>query len=149
MILGDVAAAVGKGLFAGLAGTAAMTLSQQIEMKFSGREPSTGPGDMVADLLGIEPKGQKERENFSNLVHWTWGTVWGMPRGLIALAGLRGGKAVAAHTALVLGMDFWIYHALGVAPPPWRMGSEEVGLEVLHKSVLAVATSAAYEVLDG
>lgn len=51
MIFGAVAAAVGKGLFAGLAGTAAMTLSQQIEMKLSGREPSTGPGDMVADLL--------------------------------------------------------------------------------------------------
>jgi hypothetical protein len=49
MILGDVATAVGKGLFAGLAGVAAMTLSQQIEMKLSGREPSTSPGDMVAD----------------------------------------------------------------------------------------------------
>jgi hypothetical protein len=90
MILGDVAAAVGKGLFAGLAGTAAMTLSQEIEMKFSGREPSTGPGDMVADLLGVEPRGQKEKESFSSLVHWTWGTLWGVPRGLISLAGLRG-----------------------------------------------------------
>ena len=109
MVLGDVAGAVGKGLFAGLAGTAAMTLSQQIEMKFSGREPSTGPGDMVADLLGVEPKGQKERESFSNLVHWTWGSAWGVPRGLIALAGARGGKAVATHAGVILGIDFWIY----------------------------------------
>lgn len=148
MILGDVAATVGKGLFAGLAGTAAMTLSQKIEMKFSGREPSTGPGDMVADLLGVEPKGQEERETFSTLVHWTWGTVWGVPRGLISLAGLRGGKAAATHAGVILGGDFWILHALDVAPPPWRMRPEEVGLEVLHKSVLALATSAAYEVLD-
>jgi hypothetical protein len=148
MLLGDVAAAVGKGLFAGLAEVAAMTASQEIEMKLSGREPSTGPGDMFADLLGVEPKGQKERESFSNLVHWTWGTVWGVPRGLISLAGLHGGKAVAAHTAFVLGMDFWIYHALCAAPPPWRMRPEEVRLEVLHKSVLALTTSTAYEALD-
>jgi hypothetical protein len=47
---------------------AAITLSQEIEMKLSGREPSSGPGDLVADLLRVEPKGQKERETFSNLV---------------------------------------------------------------------------------
>jgi hypothetical protein len=148
MILGDVATAVGKGLFAGLAGVAAMTLSQQIEMKPSGREPSSSPGDMVADLLGIEPKGQKERETFSNLVHWTWGAAWGVPRGLIALTGARGGKAVAAHASVILGIDFWILHTLNVAPPPWRWKPEEIALEVLHKSVLALATSAAYEALD-
>jgi hypothetical protein len=71
-----------------------------------------------------------------------------VPRGLISLAGLHGGKAVAAHTAFVLGMDFWIYHALCAAPPPWRMRPEEVRLEVLHKSVLALTTSTAYEALD-
>ena len=71
-----------------------------------------------------------------------------MPRGLISLASLRGGKAVAAHTAFVLGMDFWIYHALGVAPPSRRWKPEEIALEVLHKSVLALVASVAYEALD-
>jgi len=117
LILADVAAAFGKGLFAGLAGTAAVTLSQQIEMKFSEREPSIGPGDMAADLLGVEPKGQKERESFSNLVHWTWGTVWGVPRGFISLAGPCGRKAAATHAGVILGVDFWILHTLKVAPP--------------------------------
>jgi hypothetical protein len=112
-------------------------------------DPSTGPGDMVADLIGVEPKGQKERESFSNLVHWMWGSAWGVLRGLIALAGVRGGKAAVAHAGVILGIDFWILHTLDVAPPPWRWEPEEVGLEVLHKSVLALATSAAYEALDG
>jgi len=77
MALETVTAAIGQGLIAGFCGTAAMTLSQEIEMKLTGRGPSTGPGDIVASLLGVEAKGQRERETFSKLVHWTWGTLWG------------------------------------------------------------------------
>ena len=40
MSLGDVAADFGKGLFAGVAGTAAMTVSSTLEMKLSGRPTS-------------------------------------------------------------------------------------------------------------
>ncbi|MGI8859153.1 MAG: hypothetical protein ACR2HO_03220 [Rubrobacteraceae bacterium] len=41
--IGDVAANVGKGLFAGVAGTAAMTVSSTLEMKLSGRSASETP----------------------------------------------------------------------------------------------------------
>ena len=40
-VLRSADVAVGKGLFAGLARVTAMTLSQQIEMKLSEREPDT------------------------------------------------------------------------------------------------------------
>lgn len=43
MSIGDVASNVGKGLFAGLAGTAAMTVSSTLEMKLSGRGASQTP----------------------------------------------------------------------------------------------------------
>lgn len=72
-----------------------------------------------------------------------------MPRGFVSLAGPCGGKAAATHAGVILGVDFWVLHTLKVAPPPWRWEQEEVALEVLHKSVLALATSAAYEALDG
>jgi hypothetical protein len=48
MKLGDVAAAVGKGLFAGAAGTAAMTLSSTIEMRLRRRPASSAPADAAA-----------------------------------------------------------------------------------------------------
>ena len=70
MKLGDMAAAVGKGLFAGAAGTAAMTLSSTTEMKLRGRPASSAPADAAAKVLGVEPKGEKEKARFSNLVHW-------------------------------------------------------------------------------
>src|SRR3712207_9240685 len=90
MKLGDVAAAVGKGLFAGAAGTAAMTLSSTIEMKLRGRPASSAPADAAAQVLGVEPKGEKEETRFSTVVHWGYGTSWGAARGLIGAAGLRG-----------------------------------------------------------
>ena len=148
MALENVTAAIGRGLIAGFCGTAAMTLSQQIEMKLSGREPSTGPGDMVASLLGVEPKGQREKETFSNLVHWTWGTLWGLPRGLISLRGAKGGKATLMHAFIILGVDFWILHKFGMRPPPWRWARKELAVEVLHKSVLALAAGLVYDTLE-
>jgi hypothetical protein len=44
MSIGDAAADFGKGLFAGAAGTAAMTVSSNLEMKLSGR----AAGDLTA-----------------------------------------------------------------------------------------------------
>ena len=148
MALKKVTAAIGRGLIAGLCGTTAMTLSQQMEMKLTGREQSTGPGDMVASLLGVEPKGQSERETFANVVHWTWGTLWGLPRGLISLSGAKGGKATLLHAFIITGVDFWILHKFAMRPPPWRWDRKEVAIEVLHKSVLALATGLVYGTLE-
>ena len=43
MKLKELAEGVGKGLFAGAAGTAAMTISSTIEMKLRGRQASAVP----------------------------------------------------------------------------------------------------------
>jgi hypothetical protein len=43
--IGDIAANVGMGLFAGVAGTAVMTVSSTLEMKLSGRGASQTPAE--------------------------------------------------------------------------------------------------------
>ena len=58
MKLGDVAADIGKGLFAGAIGTAAMTVSSTLEMQIRDRPPSSAPADAAAKVLGVEPKGE-------------------------------------------------------------------------------------------
>lgn len=147
-MLGDVAAAVGRGIFAGLAGTAAMTAGQAMEMKLRGRPGSTSPGDLVTGLLGVKAVGESERQRFSNLVHWTWGTGWGVPCGLLAASGLRGVPALATHFAAILGVDFMLQASRGLTPPPWRWTRQELAFEALHKGVLASATHLAYQMLD-
>jgi hypothetical protein len=148
MKLVDVAAAVGKGLFAGAAGTAAMTLSSTIEMRLRRRPASSAPADAAAKVLAVEPKGEKEEARFSTLVHWGYGTSWGVARGLLGAAGFRGVQAAAAHFGAVWGSEQIILPALGVAPPLWEWGAEEVAIDTFHHLVYASATSLAYTLLD-
>jgi hypothetical protein len=148
MKLGDIAAAVGKGLFAGVAGTAAMTVSSTIEMKLRGRPPSSAPASAAAKVLGVEPKGQKEEARFSNIVHWGYGTSWGAVRGLIGATGLRGPRATAVYLGAVWSTEQVTLPALGVAPPLWEWGAEEVAIDAFHHAVYAGATSVAYTLLD-
>jgi hypothetical protein len=88
--IGDVAASVGKGLFAGVVGTAAMTVSSTLEMKLSEREASKTPAQAAEKVLKVEPEDEQAEDDFSNLVHWGYGTAWGSVRGLLDSAGLSG-----------------------------------------------------------
>ena len=148
MKLGDVAADVGKGLFAGLFGTVAMTVSSTAEMKIRGRPASNAPAVAAGKVLGVEPKDEEGETRFSTLVHWGYGTGWGAVRGLVGTAGLEGPAAAAAHFGAVWGAEQVMLPALNVAPPFWTWGAKEVGIDAFHHLVYASATSVAYSVLD-
>jgi hypothetical protein len=147
--LSRLAEAIGKGLVAGFAGTAAMTVSSTLEMKLRGRAASTAPADATAKVLGIESfADDAAKARFSTLVHWGYGTGWGVVRALLRLAGLPPAKATAAHLAAVWGNEAVMLPALEVAPPFWTWGTKEVAIDVWHHVVYATATGIAYELLD-
>ena len=148
MNLGTLAGDVGKGLFAGAAGTAAMTVSSTLEMKLRGRPASSAPATAASKVLGVEPTGEKEKERFSNIVHWGYGTAWGGARGALGALGLRGPGAAVAHFGAVWGGEQVMLPSLGVAPPFWTWGVKEVAIDAFHHAVYVAATSAAYELLD-
>lgn len=75
--IGGLAAAVGKGLAAGIAGTAAMTVSSTLEANLRGRGASTTPAQAASRLLGVAPVDEQGERRFNNLVHWGYGTAWG------------------------------------------------------------------------
>lgn len=103
MRMQDVAGAVGRGLFAGVVGTAAMTVSSTVEMKLRGRAASSAPAVAAAKVLGVEPTGDAEKARFATVVHWAYGTGWGAARGLVAAVGVRGPGAGLAHYSMVWG----------------------------------------------
>ncbi len=146
--LGEIAAAVGRGLFAGAFGTAAMTASSTLEMKLRDREGSTAPADAAGKVLGVQPRDPAGNERFSNVVHWAYGTGWGAVRGLIGATGLSGPRAAGAHFAAIWPGELVMLPSLGVAPPPWNMGVTELGIDALHHLVYVTATSVAYAALD-
>jgi hypothetical protein len=145
---GQVAAAVGTGLAAGLAGTADMTLSSTIEMKIRGRAGSSAPAQAAGKVLGVKPEGERENKRFATLVHWGYGTGWGAARGILSVLGLPAPAATAAHAALVWGTEQVTLPALGVAPPASQWGAKELAIDAWHHLVYAGSAGAAYELLD-
>lgn len=145
---GNLAAAVGKGLFAGAIGTAAMTASSMIEMKIQNRAGSSAPADAAAKVLGVKPVDEDAEARFANIVHWGYGIGWGSVRGILGAAGLSGPAATAAHFATVWGSEQVMLPALDVAPPITEWGAQEIAVDALHHIVYAVATGIAYSALD-
>jgi hypothetical protein len=146
--IGDVASDFGKGLFAGLAGTAAMTVSSTAEMKLSGRGASETPAQAAEKVLDVEPNDEDSEARFSNLVHWGYGTGWGGVRGLLASAGLSGPTATVAHLALVWGAEQVVLPALNVSAPVFKYGGKATATDLLHHVVYATATGLAYSYLE-
>lgn len=142
--IGAVASAAGKGLVAGLVGTAAMTVSSALETKLRGREPSTAPARAASKVLGVAPVDESGEQRFNTLVHWGYGTGWGAVRGVLGALGLSGVPAAAAHLAVVWSAEQVVLPATGVAPPASQWGATEVTVDLGHHAVYAAATGLAY-----
>jgi hypothetical protein len=147
-IVTRLADAVGEGLLAGFAGTAAMTVSSTLEARLRGRLPSSAPARATAKVLGIaEFEDDLAKARFSDLSHWGYGTGWGVVRGLLGATGMPARTATAAHGVAVWGSAQVTLPALEIAPPAIFWGAEEVAIDAFHHTVYAVATGLAYELI--
>lgn len=143
-----LASAIGKGLFAGAAGTAAMTLSSTVEQRIRGRSGSSAPADAAGKVLGVEPASPQGEQRFTNVVHWGYGTSWGAARGMLGAAGAHGWQATVLHFAAVWGSSLVMLPVLEVAPPATQQDAKETIVDAMHHLVYATATSMVYELLD-
>lgn len=147
-MLGRLAANVGKGLAAGLAGTAAMTISSTIEMKLRGRGGSDAPAQAASKVLGIDAfTSDDAEERFAQLVHWGYGTGWGAVRGLFG-SFLPPAAADTGNLVALWGSEQVMLPALDVSPPLTEWGAEEVAIDAWHHLVYVAATGATYRWLD-
>lgn len=147
-MLARLAAVVGKGVFAGAVGTAAMTLSSTVEARLRGRGGSQTPAEALCQLLGVEALGEQEKRRLTTLVHWGYGVALGGLRGPLGLAGMSGAAALAVYLAAVWMGEQVMLRALDLAPPPTEWSGEQLAVDTGHHLVYAAATSAAYEFLD-
>jgi len=144
--LDAVAIALGRGLLAGVAATAAMTIASTAEMKLRGRAPSTAPADVAGKLLGVKPR-KKAGARFATVAHLATGISLGATRGLLDVAGVLGPAAPAAFFAIAWAPDLVAVPAAGAAEPPWRWGATELAISALHHGVYAAAGEGAYRAL--
>jgi uncharacterized protein YndB with AHSA1/START domain len=142
---GDRAGDFGRGFIAGLAGGAAMSLSTLVEMRLSGREPSSVPARAISKALALEELGARGERRVTLVSHFlvagATGGAWAALAGSLSeprpRLPLLFGIAVAPDAAIV--------PAMGLAPPPWRWSAADMGRTVLHHAVFAVAAHEAFE----
>ena len=139
---------LGKGIVAGIFGTAAMTVSSTLEAKIRDRGSSNTPTLAASKVLGISEFSSDEAESrFGQLVHWGYGTGWGAARGVLS-AILPSRLAGPAHLAVVWGSEQVMLPALDVSPPATEWGAQEIAIDLFHHVVYATATGLAYSWLD-
>jgi hypothetical protein len=136
---------LGIGLVAGLMGTLAITASQLLEMQASGRESSDAPAEAAEKVLGVEPKTEQAKEGLNNLVHFAYGTGWGLFRGAMDAMGLRGLPATTLHWLAIWGAEMYMLPKLKLAKPVTRWSGKEIATDGLNHAVYAIAAGAAYD----
>jgi hypothetical protein len=144
----ELAGAIGKGLMAGAAGTLAITLSQMIEMKITGRKPSEAPADAAEKVLEVKPETEEDKQQFSQQIHWAYGTSWGIPRGILSLIGLKGLPATAIHFATIYSTALIMPAQLKVVPPLKEWNVKEFVVDALHHAVYAIAAGLVYDAMS-
>lgn len=145
-MLDAIAVALGRGLVAGVAATAAMTAVSTAEMRLRRRESSGAPAKVAGRLLGVKPR-KRAGARFATIAHLTTGTSLGAARGLLDVAGVRPPAAPVAFFAVAWLPELIAVPAAGAAPPPWRWGALELTISALHHGVYAAAGDAAYRAL--
>lgn len=146
--IGKVGSAIGKGLIAGLAGTAAITLSQMIESKINQKELNFAPADAAFKALGIEASEREQKEKLSREVHWVYGTLWGVARGLLSLAHIRKSPATVLHFGAIYYTALTIQPDFEVSPPIQEWSKKDIAIDAFHHAVYVTVAGLVFDAID-
>jgi hypothetical protein len=153
---------LGRGVLAGVAGTAVMTAYQLAVAKAQGKPLVTPvphrwadappPAQVAKKAADAIDQGQRfTRESvplLTNAVHWLYGISWGA---VYALAAREDTDAI--HGGLLFGSGVWAAAyaelvPLGVYEAPWKSSKEELALDWSYHAVYGLAVAGAYAALD-
>jgi hypothetical protein len=133
-------AAAGRGVVAGLVGTAVMTAVEQVEQRVTHRPDSYVPARALLTLLGRRPGDGDRPPGWNHAMHWGTGAVLGALRGVWAAVGLRGARAHLAHTVVRLSFDQTLENGTGCGAPPRTWPAREQAWDTAHKAVYSLVT---------
>jgi hypothetical protein len=159
-----VIASIGKGIVAGVAGTAAMTGYQLTVAKLRGAPLATpvphkwadAPAPAQVAKKAADALGQGRRFTrddvpvLTNAMHWlygiSWGALYGAAAGSVAPRPVVGGMAFGTG---VWGSSYAELVPLGIYQPPWKYPAKELALDLSYHLVYGVAVAGAFALLDG
>lgn len=138
---------LGKGLLAGAAGVAVMTLGEKLEQLVTKRPNSYVPAHTLERLLHMPMRPDAERLRLNWTMHWGQGIVLGVVRALMAEKGIRGPIGSFLLMNLRLLNDQTLENVTGVGALPWTWPVDEQAIDLLHKGTYAFATGAVADLL--
>lgn len=155
-------AAVGQGLAAGLLGTAVFTGYQTLKARRS-EEPAgeTAPpedwsetpepaqvGQRVAAGVFRRPVDLEQAGLVKNVVHWAYGSSWGVVYALIQESVGQPVLSGVALTSTVMAADYTMLPAMKLYKPPWEYEGRTLAKDFASHLVHGLAIAAAYRGLD-
>jgi hypothetical protein len=144
--------AIARGLVAGAAGTAAMTAAQTADLKATGGESSSTPGEVgrrISEGVLQREVSDDEMPVLNNVMHWAYGTSWGPLYGIVAGSRRRADRPRGLAFGLVVwGASLVHLPAMKLAPPVWEYPPQSLASEVGFHVVYGVAAGAAWSLLD-
>jgi hypothetical protein len=124
-----------------------MTAAQMIEMKISGRKPSNTPYNAVEKIFGVEAKTEEDKEVLNNLTHFTYGTIWGIPRGIMAVSGTGGAAGTTAHFAAIWGTELTVLPAMDIVEPVTTWQPKTTVIDAVFHGIYALAAGITADIL--
>lgn len=138
--------AFGRGVLAGVAGTAVMTAAQTAYYKATGAEGSTTPAEVgkrvIRGVLQREVSDDRT-ETLNTVMHWGYGSTWGTLYGIAARQPTLG----LAFGTLVWGASLVELPAMQLSPPIWELAPSAIAPDLSFHLVYGVAVAAAHRAL--
>lgn len=144
--------AASRGVLAGAAGTAAMTLAYASERRLRHRDEtpldyddSLVPGQIVASVLHLPSVTDREAAQLGTLLRWGYGSAFGVA--YVVLRRIAPWPVAAlAFGGVLMSATFSLFPLLGRTPPPWRWPRDvlatSIGTHVVYVTGVAVVDAA-------
>ena len=129
-----------EGTVAGVAGMVAMTVSENVEQRLTGRPDSHVPARVLERLTGAPAHHGGQLRGWNLAMHYGQGIALGPLRSLMAHAGLRGPLASTKFAVVRVTNDQILENLTGVGAPPQTWPRAEFAVDVLHKMTYALVT---------
>ncbi len=157
-------AALGRGILAGIAGTAVMTAYQELVARLQGSSEGSGADEQQDPWENASAPAQVGRRLIegvfqtklgpnwipvlTNAMHWSYGTFWGGVYGLVQES-REDAKPLAgpAFGLVVWGMSYVQLVPIGLYEPPWRYPPKTLAIDASYHLVYGAGVGAAHAAL--
>jgi hypothetical protein len=160
--------AIGRGVAAGAVGTGLMTAWQELSAKLQSSGDDAGGGQRPEpqdpwEQASVPAKAAKQVGEgvfgasipadriplVTNVMHWSYGSLWGSVYGIAAGTARRSGPVRGAlFGAFVWAMSYAQLVPMGLYEPPWKYPPKDLAMDLSYHLVYGAGVGSAYRVLD-